>query len=196
MDTTTTTAPTAGFTFDFDAGKKKLFPKGYNQQQVDWINAIVHQANLKGITIKAQLAYVLATPYHETYDYLKGIRFGAMTEMGGDAYLKAKSYYPFYGRGPSHLTWKANYEKEAKRTGLDLVNHPDLMLDVNNGSESHVYCMINGVYTGKKLSDYINATKTDFVGARYIINGQDQASLIAGYAESFMDCITNVAVVA
>jgi predicted chitinase len=143
---------------------------------------------------KEQLAYVLATPYHEAFNYQKGIRFGAMTEMGGTAYLRSKPYYPFYGRGPSHLTWKYNYEKEAKRTGLDLVKNPDLMLDVKIGSESHVYCMLHGIYTGKKLSDYINDKKVDFVGARHIINGTDQDTLIAGYATEFLKCIITEAV--
>lgn len=187
METTPNKTP---FQFDFEAGKQKLFPKGYNQQQIDWINEIVNQANLKGISMKEQLAYILATPYHEAYDYLKGIRFGAMKELGGEKYLKGKAYYPHYGRGPSHLTWKSNYAKEAKRTNLDLVNTPDLMLDVKVGSESHVYCMMKGVYTGKKLDDFINDKKVDFVGARQIINGKDKDTLIADYANSFMNCIT------
>lgn len=180
---------TTELTFDFDAGKEKLFPKGYNQQQTDYINEIAHQANLKGIVMKEQLAYLLATPYHETYDYLKSIRFGAMKELGGEAYLKSKPYYPFYGRGPSHLTWKTNYTKEATRTGLDLMKNPDLLLTVQVGCESHVYCMMNGIYTGKKLSDFINSKKIDFQGARAIINGQDKAALIAGYANDFLNCI-------
>jgi hypothetical protein len=177
------------FRFDFDAGKTKLFPKGYTQQQTDYLNEIIDQANAQGVAMKEQIAYLLATPYHEAYNYQKGVRFGAMKEMGGDAYLKSKKYYPFYGRGPSHLTWDYNYKKEARRTGLDLINNPDLMMDVKIGSESHVYCMMHGVYTGKKLSDYINNITVDFMGARRIINGQDQATLIAGYANDFMKCI-------
>lgn len=176
-------------TFNFKGGGKNLFRKGYNQQQTDWINGIVKEANSQGVVLPAELAYLLATPYHECYDYLKGIRFGAMKELGGEAYLKAKPYYPFYGRGPSHLTWKTNYTKEAARTGLDLVNNPDLLMDVAIGSESHVHCMISGAYTGKKLFDYINTGKVDFIQARHIINGTDKADLIARYAEEFLKCI-------
>jgi hypothetical protein len=69
------------------------------------------------------------------------------------------------------------------------VNNPDLLLSVEVGSESHVYCMMNGIYTGKKLSDFINSQKVDFKGARAIINGQDKAELIAGYADDFLNCI-------
>jgi hypothetical protein len=60
---------TTKLTFDFDAGKAKLFPKGYNQQQTDYLNEIVHQANLKGVLMKEQLAYLLATPYPQLIDY-------------------------------------------------------------------------------------------------------------------------------
>jgi hypothetical protein len=45
--------------------------------------------------------------------------------------------------------------------------------------------MAHGIYTGKKLSDYINADKCDFLNARRIVNGTDKAELIMGYAQRF-----------
>lgn len=45
--------------------------------------------------------------------------------------------------------------------------------------------MKEGWFTGRKLSDYINQSKKDYLNARRIINGMDKASLIAGYAETF-----------
>ena len=51
--------------------------------------------------------------------------------------------------------------------------------------------MIFGRFTGKKLADYIKPGKTpDYVGARAIINGTDRAKLIAGYAQSYLDALT------
>lgn len=41
------------------------------------------------------------------------------------------------------------------------------------------------MFSGKKLNGYINAGEVNYVGARYIINGQDQAPLIASYAKRF-----------
>ena len=38
---------------------------------------------------------------------------------------------------------------------------------------------------GKTLADYITLTKSDFHGARRIVNGTDKADLIAGYAVKF-----------
>jgi len=183
---------TPGLKFDFDKGKKVLFPKGYTPKQVSVIDALVSEANRQGIEFAAQLAYILATTYHECYNWNDTTsRMTQLIEMGGEAYLKAKKYYPFYGRGPNHLTWEENYRKEGKRIGLDLVKNPDLMLDVNIGSESSVYCMIHGSYrAGHTLAKYINPNKIDFKGARNIINaGGDKADLIAGYANEFLKCI-------
>ena len=39
--------------------------------------------------------------------------------------------------------------------------------------------MINGMFTGKKLADYFNATTTDWTNSRRIINGTDKAAEIA-----------------
>jgi putative chitinase len=44
------------------------------------------------------------------------------------------------------------------------------------------YGMRHGSFTGKKLSDYISGAQLDYRGARRIINGHDQAALIAAYA--------------
>jgi hypothetical protein len=51
--------------------------------------------------------------------------------------------------------------------------------------------MTKGLFTGKKLNDYINNTKTDYVNARKIINGLDRANLIASYAKVFETALKN-----
>ena len=50
--------------------------------------------------------------------------------------------------------------------------------------------MYQGFFTGRKLSDYINDTKKDYVNARRIINGTDRAQ-IADYATSFEQVLTD-----
>jgi putative chitinase len=48
--------------------------------------------------------------------------------------------------------------------------------------------MIFGMFTGRKLADYVKPGKTpDYVGARAIINGTDKAKLVAGYANAYLD---------
>jgi putative chitinase len=44
--------------------------------------------------------------------------------------------------------------------------------------------ILKGLFTEKKLSDYLNKD-TDWINARRIINGLDKAELIAVYAKKF-----------
>jgi len=166
----------------------KLFTQ-LTQLQVQSIDAILNECEAQ-LTDQRQMAYVLATAYHECHNPKRpDLRMTPMKEFGGEAYLKGKKYYPYFGRGFSQLTWDYNYKKEAKRLSLDLINNPDQMLSVPVAANSHVYCMKNGVYTGKKLVNYINNDGCDFTNARRIVNGIDRAVLIAGYAETFLKCL-------
>ena len=72
---------------------------------------------------------------------------------------------------------------------LDLVNNPDLILDIPVAANSHVWCLTHGTYTGKKISDYINDKKCDFVNSRRVINGKDKAEEIAAIAQKFLTCL-------
>ena len=95
-------------------------------------------------------------------------------------------YYPYYGRGYVQLTWKNNYEKYSGLLGIDLVGTPDLALEPGVAAFVLVHGFKTGTFTGRKISDYISADKTDFVNARRCINGLDKAYEIARLAEKFM----------
>lgn len=169
----------------------RLF-KTLTNDQVKSIDSILFECEKQGINDLRQVAYILATAYHECYNPKHPeTRLTPMKEFGGETYLKSKKYYPYVGAGFSQLTWDYNYKKEATRLGIDLVNHPELILDIPIAANSHVYCMAHGTYTGKKLSDYINDLKCDFLNARRIVNGKDKAELIAGYAQKFLSCLTS-----
>lgn len=171
-----------------------LFAGKLSPEQVEVIEAILKACEEQGVADPRFIAYMLATTYHECYDWDEGTagRMVQLKEKGGDAYLKSHDYYPYYGRGPSHLTWKYNYEKEGKRLGLDLVKMPGLMLDLEIGAKSHVYCMVNGTYTGHRLSDFIAGEKCDFSQARKIINPKDFKTFlpVAQYATKFLNALT------
>lgn len=168
----------------------KLFTS-FTQTQVDTINAVLDEIEKQGVTDIRQAAYIFATGYWEAYNPKKpDSRFTPIREFGGETYLKGKKYYPYVGMGLSQLTWDFNYKKESKRLGIDLINHPELILQIPTAANSHVFCMANGVYTGKKLSDYINPNKCDFEGARKIVNGQDKAKEIAAIAQKFLSALT------
>ena len=130
--------------------------------------------------LRNQMAYVLATAYHETAHTMKPIN-----EMGGDKYLRSKKYWPYIGRGYVQITWKVNYEKAGKVLGVDFVSKPELLLKAEYAAPIIIAGMVEGWFTGKKLSDYITLQKSDFKGARRIVNGTDKADLIAGYAREY-----------
>ena len=151
------------------------------------IAAIRSECILKGLDLMPQISYVLATVDHETKHTFKPVR-EAYWLPNPDAYLKKHhpEYYPYYGRGFVQLTWKANYEKYGKLTGMDLVGSPDFALDPSVSLFVLVHGFKTGSFTGRKLEDYINATRTDFVNARRCINYLDRAADIAALAETYL----------
>jgi len=45
--------------------------------------------------------------------------------------------------------------------------------------------MQRGWFTGRRLADYFNPTRGDWVNARRIINGTDKANLVASHAQAY-----------
>ena len=149
--------------------------------QLSGIDTIVQEF---GDGDKNQLAYILATCWHES-----GKKMQPVKEFGGEAYLKSKKYYPYYGRDLTQTTWIDNYKKVKKFSGIDVVSNPDLIGQMPLAAQVAVTFMKNGWYTGKKISDYINDKKVDFINARRIINSTDKAELIASYASKFLSAL-------
>lgn len=137
-----------------------------------------------------QTAYVLATVKRETGNTFKPVReayyINNNFEIAEDWRKKHLRYYPWYGKGYVQITWKQNYEKFSKITGKDLVNNPDLALEPEISRFILCYGFKHGTFTGKKISDYINSTNTDFYNARRCINGTDHAREIAKDAEMYL----------
>jgi putative chitinase len=170
----------------FDAVRKAPFGGSISQKAVKGCNAILDEWEKRGLTDRRWLAYMLATAYHETahtmqpiaeYGKGKGRKYG----------VKGKHGQVAYGRGYVQLTWDYNYERADKELGLNgaLTKNYEMALDPAIAAEIMFAGMIEGWFTGKKLSDYINS-KTDFRNARRIINGVDKAAMIAGYASDFL----------
>lgn len=170
-----------------------------NQSQVDGFNAILKAINEWGGDAKNPLyvAYMLATAWHETartmkpieeYGKGKGRRYGSNIDINGTRYSGLKHFY--YGRGYVQLTWLTNYKNMGKILGVDLVNKPELALDHHTASKIMIYGMLNGSFTGKRLSNYLKkGTLEEFKQARRIINGMDKATNIAYQAQAFLQAI-------
>lgn len=148
------------------------------------IDAIKWECNAQDIGLKTQIAYVLATVQWETAQTFEPVREAYwLSETWRKNNLR---YYPYYGRGYVQLTWKGNYQKYSGILGIDLVNHPDLAMNENVALFILVHGFKTGTFTGRKISDYINRSKTDFVNARRCINGTDKAHTIAKIAEKHL----------
>lgn len=178
---------------DFIAALQKRVEDAGETQDNDFstregtIDAIRRECRNQDIGSNAQIAYVLATVEWETNHTFKPVR---------EAYWKSEEwrknnfrYYPYYGRGYVQLTWEDNYKKYSQILGVDLVNNPDRAMDADIALFVLVHGFKTGTFTGRKITDYINKNKTDFVNARRCINGTDHARDIARLAEDFLNAL-------
>lgn len=157
-----------------------------NQYQVNATNFLLTKfENEKRITDVRKLAYVLATVYHETATTMRPIAEygrGKGRKYGRPVGTYNKSYY---GRGYVQLTWDYNYKTFTHKLNVPLYANPDLAMRPEVAYDIMILGMRDGLYTGKRLADYINDTQCDYVSARRIINGTDKARTIAKYATIF-----------
>lgn len=161
----------------FDSVREDPFGGSLTHGQVDGLTRILDEWEKRGLTDTRHLAYMLATVWWETAHQMQPIR-----EIGSDAYLKSKPYYPWVGEGLVQVTWEVNAKKFGAKKPGDLLTWPIALVALFDG-------MAKGMFTGKKLSDYFNPLRTDPIGARRIINGQDRAADIADIYENFMDAL-------
>ena len=152
-------------------------------------------------------AYALATAYHETAGTMQPIK-----EYGGVNYFTRRydiSCNPrlakrlgntqvgdgaaYCGRGYVQLTGRANYAKAGDKLGHDLIGRPDLAMRQDIAASIMRLGMREGWFTGRSFQHYLPvqglATADKFTAARKIINGNDKASKIAGYAVKFQNAL-------
>lgn len=175
----------------FQVVRGGLFNGTLKQAQVNGMTAILDEWEKNYANSDDRfLAYMLATTFHETATTMQPIAEygkGAGRPYGKPDAVTGKVYY---GRGFVQLTWKANYDKFAKLLKADLLNDPDLAMDLTNATKIMFIGMTKGMFTGKKLADYFAGDTEDWVNARRIINGTDRAQLIAGYGKVFYGAIS------
>jgi putative chitinase len=176
----------------FDGVRNGPFPGKLSASQVAGMEAILDEWEDRDLKDLRQLAYMLATAFHETAQTMQPI-----TEFGPKSYFSKYEGrkdlgntvpgdgYKYRGRGYVQLTGRRNYTLASKKIGVDLVADPADALNPEVAAPIMFVGMAEGWFTGVKLSTYFNAAKTDWKNARRIINGLDRADLIAGYARSF-----------
>lgn len=105
-------------------------------------------------------------------------------------YTKAAgSELAYYGRGYVQLTWWNNYATAGipLSRGLELLFDPEVSLDPSVAYKLMSYCLLTGFgfANGRKLSDYLYGSTTNYTKARHMVNGNDSAGEIAANAVRF-----------
>lgn len=170
-----------------NGGKIKL-PSSLTSNQRSNALRIINAFKEYGDSDFRKLAYILATAWHESRLMpIKEIR--ADYNKNRTLYNLQKRYWDsgYYGRGFVQLTWKENYEAMNKYTKSDIVSNPDSVLNPDDSAKVIVIGMMNGFFTGKKLSDYINSKGADYVNARRVVNLLDRAELISQNTKKFIN---------
>jgi len=145
---------------------------------------ILKECKLAGL-LRNQAAYVMATAFWETARTVHPVKEAYWVKNAEAWRKKNLRYYPWYGRGYVQLTWERNYIHAGKQLGLDLTTNPEAVMKPDVSAKILVTGSLEGWFTGKKLGDYITLSKSDFRGARRIINGTDKASAIATIARAY-----------
>jgi hypothetical protein len=187
-----------------DEGKEylmeHLFFGSLPEFQSDPLIILVDKCLEQDVFMVEQIAYVLATAYHESnrFKAKEEYRKGMGKRYGIENWIWSNKKESYHGRGWVQLTWLGNYGKMSAHLSstlnkpVDLINDPDLIIkDDRINAYITVVGMKRGMFTGKKLENYIDEDSTDYVNARRIVNGMDKASLIAGYAKHFEEALRN-----
>lgn len=156
-----------------------------------------------------QLAISLATSYLETAHTMQPIK-----ERGARAYFDKYEPgtrlgkilgnvlrgdgYRFRGEGHVQNTGRGNARKATQRLndvfrlGLDLESRPEMRGDPFVSAHSLFLGCREGWWTGKAWGDYLDGIDEsdaedlrEFINSRHVVNGQDKAALIGGYALAF-----------
>lgn len=189
----------------FFAAVRPLFGGSMTQAQVNGCEHLL--AATDGLPIFHR-AYLMATAHHETAKTMQPVREtlaatddqainrleaawkrGQLKWVSKPYWRKDKDGKAWFGRGYVQLTHKDNYEKAGKMVGVDLVRDPSQAMNPAVAARVLVQGSQRGIFTGKKLADYLDGPRPDYVQARRIINGTDRAADIAKLAEGYEKAI-------
>lgn len=156
-------------------------PESMRRYASKTVPLVLAAAKKYGVTDPAQVAYMLSTVQTET-------TMGANVVEGATRNKSAPGSV-YYGRGFVQLTSADNYRKASKIVGVDLVKNPERAVEPEIAAKILVVGMRDGVFTGRKLSDFINNGKANFVGARQIVNDSDKQFAMAQDANRYLKAI-------
>lgn len=196
--------------FFFDQVRNVLFDGKLSGTQVEGLSAILDKwESTMPKSDDRWLAYMLATAHHETGRTMQPVREtfattddsaikrldssyarGVLTWVKTPYWRKDAAGKSWLGRGFVQITHKANYQKLGAATGVDLVGKPERAMELGIAVKIMFSGMIDGLFTGKKLSHYFHGQTQDWRNARRIINGTERADLVASYAKKYYSAIS------
>ncbi len=184
----------ADYAFNEENIKYSTLPKS---DVANNINLILNTANGYDNLSIEEVAYILATAHWESH---MGFWMSEDLSENTDGYegdVSLGNIYPgdgrwFRGRGFIHITGRNAYAKMSVIFNMDLIQYPDLVAtNPALAAAISVDGMVNGTFSTYKLSDYRTAGGYDFVGARAIVNGNDNADVIAKIAKGYFAILSS-----
>lgn len=179
---------TTNRTVFFDGLRRKVRGRALSQKQVEHAGVLLDYMDLQPGLLRSQAAYILATAFHETdqfltmEEYADGNAYEGRRDLGNIRQGDGRRYK---GRGYVQLTGRRNYDIMAAIIGEPLVEEPHLAAVPINAAEITILGMVDGHFTGESLDKFVNETGSDFVKARAVVNGADRNILIADHAVEF-----------
>ena len=158
----------------------RAYPNHRWKQRLNALS-IYNECISSGLTLDSQIAYALATAaVSSNLIPAKEV----LAPVGTQKRKEQEEYWftGYYGRGYTQLTWKERYQQMTNNLSQDFINNPDLALDPEQAARILVYTMKNGSFGGQNVDLFINASKSDFVGARKSVNPAGSDAKI--YADS------------
>ena len=205
MGTTHPNMLTIDHRFFFSTIRRSFGP--LRQDQVDGFNVLLSAIEERCSSIP-EASYLLATAWHETAFTMQPVREtlassdedaiarlefawrrGKLRSVKNPYWRKDQDGKSWLGRGYVQLTHPQNYERMGKRLGVDLVSNPGLAMVPSIAADILIVGAQEGLFTGRRLSEFVGAGKRDYVSARRVINGLDRAKQIAEYARGFEQAI-------
>ncbi|MBZ5618749.1 MAG: hypothetical protein LAQ69_08510 [Acidobacteriia bacterium] len=152
------------------------------------------------------VAYMLATVKHECANTWQPIlergstsyfdKYNAGTAIGARlGNTQPGDGFKYRGRGYVQITGRNNYGAlgKALRLGTQMLDNPELALKPEIAYQIMSYGMRRGAFTGRRLAQFFQGPECDYLNARKIINGLDQAQKIQGYAIALERVLTAAA---
>jgi hypothetical protein len=166
------------------------------------VPVILAECISSGVTLHAQIAYVLATSEHEAGcgKWMKELWGPTPVQRSYEGRTDLRNTLPgdglrFRGRGYVQITGRRNYNQWAHRLGIDIVADPDRVAsDPSLAAKILVQGMRDGTFTGKKLLDFIRpGEEPAFFDARAIVNGDKRKNgeKIASHARNYLAALTS-----